>query len=96
MGEKYSSRLATTDMEFDLAWQEIFSLSIGVRFSQPCCLSTNAAEFRVFIALLEQVWPELLQEPINPGDKPIKRRLNQAARRVKKQSKIGSFVFVLY
>jgi hypothetical protein len=62
--------LAMTQLEFDIAWREIitpyncravFTTLLGVdeRYRR-------APDYRLFRRLIGQLWPELLQEPINP------------------------------
>jgi hypothetical protein len=73
--------LAMCQAEFDIAWQDIFSpfncrriletmLSVPARFRK-------GPDHALFINIIANLWPELLEFPINPGDKepfrPIER-----------------------
>jgi len=86
--QSHGNWLAATQMEFDLAWRDIFTpfncreflvtmLSIGEHHR-------GSPDHRAFRALIETMWPELLDEPINP-DKSNQRRggLRKAGRGVK-------------
>ena len=70
--------LAGTQMEFDLAWKDIFT-PFNCRELLECLMSINidnrcgvSSDDRVFTSLIESMWPELLQEPVNPDDKQFK------------------------
>jgi len=83
--------LASTQMEFDLAWQDLIT-PFNCRELLVVLLSIDkryriSPDYRVFVALIENMWPELLQEPINPDDKHTESRLSKAGRRVKKAIK---------
>jgi hypothetical protein len=68
--QSHGNWLAATQMEFDLAWQDIFT-PFNCREFLTTMLSIDAGyrrppDYRAFYALIEQMWPELLDEPINP------------------------------
>jgi len=57
-------------MQFDIAWQDIFT-PFNCRELQVCLFSLDkhyrkSPEYRVFMALIEKMWPDLLYQPINP------------------------------
>ena len=67
----HGSWLAATQLEFDIAWREIITpyncralllalLSVPERFRQ-------APNYTLFRMLIKELWPEVLCEPINPG-----------------------------
>ena len=62
--------LAMTQLEFDIAWREIITpyncrevlttlLGVDERYRR-------APDYSLFLRLIERLWPEALQEPINP------------------------------
>jgi len=70
--QSHGSWLAATQMEFDLAWRDIFTpfncreylvtmLSIDARYR-------SSPDHQAFHALIERMWPELLGESINPDE----------------------------
>lgn len=64
------SWLAAVQMEFDFAWRDIFT-PFNCRALLVCLLSIDECyrsgpDYRAFRALIEMMWPELLDEPINP------------------------------
>lgn len=80
--------LAGTQLEFDLAWKDLFT-PFNCRELLVCLLSIDldkrnkiSSDDRLFISLIENMWPELLQEPINPDDKQTKRPSRQFIWRV--------------
>ena len=57
-------------MEFDIAWRDIFT-PFNCRELLVCLLSVDeryrsAPDYTVFKLLIEKMWPELMNEPINP------------------------------
>jgi len=86
--QSHGNWLAATQMEFDLAWRDILTpfncreflvtmLSIDERYrSSPDHLASRA--------LIEQMWPELLDEPINPDNTNERRgSLREAGKNLK-------------
>lgn len=68
--QSHGNWLAGTQMEFDLAWQDIFT-PFNCRELLACLLSIDTChrvspDYSVHSALIENMWPELLQEPVNP------------------------------
>ena len=64
------SWLAATQLEFDIAWRDIFT-PFNCRALLVCLLSIDeryrkAPDYQVFRMLVEMMWPELLDEPFNP------------------------------
>ena len=68
--QDYGSWLAMTQLEFDIAWQEIFTpyncrevlvtmLAVDERYRR-------APDYTLFRRTIQKPWPELLDEPINP------------------------------
>jgi hypothetical protein len=62
--------LAATQLEFDIAWREIFT-PFNCRALLECLLSVEeryrrGPDYPAFSALVEMMWPELLAEPLNP------------------------------
>jgi len=86
--QSHGNWLAGTQMEFDLAWLDIFT-PFNCRELMICLLSVEgrhriSPDYKLFVSLIENLWPELLAEPINP-DKSVKvSRLRETARSVKK------------
>lgn len=65
--------LATTQLEMDMAWQDIFT-PYNCRDLLVALLSVDekyrrAPEYIFFKELIRTMWPELLSTPINPGKK---------------------------
>jgi hypothetical protein len=62
--------LAMTQLEFDIAWREIITpYNCRVVFTTLLGVDERyrrAPDYRLFRKLIGQLWPELLQEPINP------------------------------
>jgi hypothetical protein len=68
--QDYGNWLAMTQLEFDVAWREIFTpyncrevlatmLAVDERYRKP-------PDFLLFRSAIQKAWPELLIEPINP------------------------------
>jgi len=62
--------LAMTQLEFDIAWREIFT-PYNCREVLTTLLGVDecyrrAPDYALFLRLIERLWPEALQEPINP------------------------------
>ena len=68
--QDYGNWLAMTQLEFDIAWKEIFTpyncrdvlttmLAVDERYRR-------APDYLLFRRAIEKAWPELLAEPINP------------------------------
>lgn len=85
--QSHGNWLAATQLEFDLAWRDIFTpfncrellvtmLAIDER-------QRSSPDHRAFRVLIERMWPELLDEPINPEKKADSQRLGKISMRVK-------------
>jgi hypothetical protein len=66
----HGSWLAMTQLEFNIAWRDIFT-PYNSRELLTTLMSVNESErespdYRIFRRLIGELWPELLQEPINP------------------------------
>lgn len=66
----HGSWLATTQLEFNIAWREIFT-PYNCREVLTTMLSVNEEyrlppNYALFTTLIESLWPDLLIEPINP------------------------------
>jgi len=86
----HGSWLACTQLEFDIAWREIVT-PYNCRTLLTTLLAVDekyrrAPHYQLFRMLIEALWPDLLSEPINPGQRPsslrrfaagIGRRFNQ-------------------
>lgn len=83
--------LASTQIEFDIAWREIFTpyncrdllvtlLRIDEKYRQQ-------AENQVYNMLIERMWPALLQVPVNPDSAKKKSGKNNRIKIVKKNIK---------
>jgi len=68
--QDYGNWLAMTQLEFDIAWREIFTpyncrqvlatlLGVDERYRKP-------PDYLLFQYAIQKAWPELLSEPINP------------------------------
>jgi hypothetical protein len=79
--QDYGNWLAMTQLEFDIAWREIFTpyncrellaimLGVDERFRRP-------PDYLLFRRAISKAWPQLLTEPVNPH-----RRVGWLARRV--------------
>ncbi len=89
--QSHGNWLAGTQMEFDIAWRDIFT-PFNCRELLVCLMSVderyrNSPDHRLFKLLIEKMWPELLSEPINPASssnrfKP-KRIISKVARAMK-------------
>jgi hypothetical protein len=69
--------LAMCQSEFDIAWKEILSpfnsrQILTSMLSVPAVYRRGPAD-KLFLRIIENLWPELLEVPINPGEK-VKRR----------------------
>jgi hypothetical protein len=74
--------LAMTQMEFDIAWRDIFT-PYNCRELLLTLLSVDERlrrhpKYSLFPALIKALWPEVLSEPVNPHDR---RRLWRRLRR---------------
>lgn len=70
--ENGSCWLGMTQLEFDVAWQEILT-PFNCRDILTLMLSIpdkyrEGPSYRLFYELIERLWPEVLAEPINPGE----------------------------
>jgi hypothetical protein len=85
--QSHGNWLAATQMEFDLAWRDMFTpfncrellttmLSIDARYR-------SSPRHRAFYALIEKMWPDLLDEPINPDKSEGRGSLRKTGRSVK-------------
>jgi hypothetical protein len=68
--QECGSWLAMTELEFDIAWRDIFT-PFNNRELLMATLSTptrwrKGPDYPLFRRLIERLWPELLQYPINP------------------------------
>ena len=68
--QSHGNWLANTQLEFDIAWNDIFT-PFNCRELLSTLLSVKGAyrgspDYQVSKALIEEMWPELLTEPINP------------------------------
>ena len=73
--------LAMCQTEFDIAWQDIFSpfncrRILEMMLSVPARFRTGP-DHELFINIIANRWPELLEVPINPGDKEPFRPIQQ-------------------
>jgi hypothetical protein len=73
--------LAMCQAEFDIAWQDIFSpfncrRILELMLSVPARFRTGP-DHELFINIIASLWPELLEVPINPGDKEPFRPIQQ-------------------
>ena len=75
--QSHGNWLAGVQMEFDIAWRDIFT-PFNCRELLVCLMSVDecyrsSPDHRLFKMLIEKMWPELLNEPINPehGDKRL-------------------------
>jgi len=81
--------LAMTQLEFDIAWREIIT-PYNCRSILTTMLGVDETlrrrpEFRLAKALMQNMWPEVLREPINP-DSIVRRSLKDYARRAVRKS----------
>jgi hypothetical protein len=81
--------LAMTQLEFDIAWREIIT-PYNCRSILTTMLGVDEAlrmrpRFRLARALMRNMWPEVLREPINP-DSIVRRSLGDYAKRAVKKS----------
>jgi hypothetical protein len=73
--------LAMCQSEFDIAWQDIFSpfncrRILMTMLSVPAQYRTGPGH-ELFVRIIERLWPELLEVPINPGGKGRYRPIQQ-------------------
>jgi hypothetical protein len=85
--QAHGNWLAATQMEFDLAWRDIFT-PFNCREFQEIMLAVDkrhrgSPDNRIFRGLIETLWPALLDEPINPAKSRGRGRLRNMGRRVK-------------
>jgi hypothetical protein len=69
--------LAMTQLEFDSAWQDIFT-PYNCRDVLETLLSVDECyrkkpDYRLYQLAIERLWPDVMEEPINPGS-PLKRK----------------------
>ena len=79
--------LAANLVEFDFAWKEIF-VPFNIRSLICDLLATdekerNPASLHLYIEIIQTLWPEVLQEPINP--KPTPQLWQRKRRRIRRQ-----------
>jgi hypothetical protein len=93
--QSHGNWLAGTQMEFDIAWRDIFT-PFNCRELLVCLLSVDecyrsAPDYTVFKLLIEKMWPELMREPINPQNSNKKRKPRSILRTVKSvvKSRLG-------
>ena len=80
--QSHGNWLAGVQMEFDIAWRDIFT-PFNCREILVCLMSVdecyrNSPDHKLFKMLIEKMWPELMNEPINPQDshqKPGSRKI---------------------
>ena len=70
--QSHGNWLAGTQMEFDIAWRDIFT-PFNCRELLVCLMSVDehyrsSPDHKLFKMLIEKMWPELMGEPINPQD----------------------------
>lgn len=71
--QEHGNWLAMTQLEFDIAWRDIFT-PFNCREVLSTLLSVpeserSAPDYRLITDIIKIMWPELLSEPINPGDR---------------------------
>lgn len=85
--QSHGNWLAATQMEFDLAWRDIFTPFNCRDFLETMLAMEErhrqSPEHRGFNALIQKMWPELLDEPINPDNNQRGGNLRKAGQRVK-------------
>jgi hypothetical protein len=74
--QSHGNWLAGTQMEFDIAWRDIFT-PFNCRALLVCLMSVDeryrrSPDHKLFKILIEKMWPELMSEPINPQDGTMK------------------------
>jgi len=84
--------LAMTQLEFDIAWQEIIT-PYNCRKILTTMLSVKEKyrerpDFRLANALLRKMWPEVLCEPINPADRQRKSFVDHIKRVIRKTTSV--------
>lgn len=84
--------LAMTQMEFDIAWREIFT-PYNCRSILTAMMSVKEAErgypdYKLVHALMEKMWPEVLSEPINPIMRHPKSLSGHIKRAIRKSASI--------
>ena len=72
--QSHGNWLASTQLEFDCAWHDILSPFncrdvLITSFAVDEKYRSQPDEHRMFTMLIEKMWPELLQVPINPDKK---------------------------
>ena len=77
--------LAMTQLEFDIAWREIIT-PYNCREVLTIFLSVDecyrrAPDYTLFHRLIDKLWPEVMQEPINPRPRQsLRQRLKSVVR----------------
>jgi len=69
--QSHGNWLAGVQMEFDIAWRDIFT-PFNCRELLVCLMSVDkrykkASDDKLYSMLIERMWPELMNEPINPA-----------------------------
>jgi len=83
--QSHGNWLAGTQMEFDIAWRDIFT-PFNCRELLVCLMSVeeryrSSPDHKLFKMLIEKMWPELMSEPINPQDDNKKRGFRKVLRK---------------
>ena len=91
--QSHGNWLAGTQMEFDIAWRDIFT-PFNCRELLVCLMSVDeryrsAPDYTLFKLLIEKMWPELMSEPINPQDSNKKLGPKRVLRKVASAVKAG-------
>jgi hypothetical protein len=73
-------------MEFDIAWHDIFT-PFNCRELLVCMMSVDekyrsSPDHMLFKILIEEMWPELMCEPINPKDVDKGRGFRKVLRKI--------------
>lgn len=79
--QEHGNWLAMTQLEFDMAWRDIFT-PFNCRDVLTTLLSVpeserSAPNYRLITDIIKTMWPELLSEPINPGDRAPDNKLRK-------------------
>lgn len=90
--QSHGNWLAGTQMEFDIAWHDIFT-PFNCRELLVCLLSVderhrNSPDHKLFKMLIENMWPELMNAPINPQDSHKKSGYRNVLRKVASAVKV--------
>lgn len=83
--QSHGNWLAGTQLEFDIAWRDIFT-PFNCRELLVCLISVDECyrsppDHELFKMLIEKMWPELMNEPINPEDSNKKRGSGKVLRK---------------